>query len=845
MSTLAPTLEGGIGFDRPIAEPSALAGVASLASGFVSATAPPKPASAASRLANDKAGFYTQLQRGQALIEQGQGARGERIITQAYRGFSGRYGLEHDDVNSAFSNSTGISFDVEVTGDVVRESDIAATPEFNIQAAVVQQQNPDADPQQVYDISLERETARLATDLRIQQHEKQEVINWIDIEADYVDKARQTNSLIRGMLASARVDAITTVEEARDIRKFYMDMYGGITKPIGVDKSSWDDYQEEYLQPTTAFVEGMIGLTRTTGISQDMNRALDDIIKKAGAQGKIPASLLVKTQGDSTGAYDSFMTLLQQASKDPKYAKNYNHLMNSSYEELLNWVTEFESKVSTDELKIDTLEFDSQSGEDKRQSLLTGAQINPGSGPEQIAVDLLNTNAKLLSTETRALQPGDFAAVFNPNYFRSVEAVFQANPVIGRQIAQDAVQATLSQQTAIGLAMTAEARQLGFKIVGGKLLPEQDYMPASVKGWVDLNYGGDWELAVQANQDNATSLAVSSISGKTQSSAAVQQFINKAQRSTQPRLDKLRGASAAIDQLTKQFLTEDVTGIPEVTGGDGDSELDGSAGADTLTPTFTSARDLIRSKEGFRTNAYWDVNHWRAGFGSDTTTRADGTVETVTEDTVVTEADAERDLARREQEFITAARRRVGESKWDNLPGNVQTALTSIAYNYGSVPKRLIASIQSGDIESIAVAVEGLAGDNDGVNRSRRMEEAAIIRGKATPSQPPVSAFSTPPPSRPEGLVTPAPQPTSPTPTAGVRPQERPVQEGQEAPSSEAPREVVKRTPEEAQQVWGVLSAQTQATLARLFGNSEGALEAIKNGLDQEDIDIIERGAKQ
>src|SRR3990167_11056337 len=68
-------------------------------------------------------------------------------------------------------------------------------------------------------------------------------------------------------------------------------------------------------------------------------------------------------------------------------------------------------------------------------------------------------------------------------------------------------------------------------------------------------------------------------------------------------------------------------------------------------PVDVSAEGLLRKFEGFRENAYWYNNAYRVGYGSDTVTRADGTIVPVTKDTKVTGDDAERDLARRSGEF--------------------------------------------------------------------------------------------------------------------------------------------------------------------------------------------------
>lgn len=143
------------------------------------------------------------------------------------------------------------------------------------------------------------------------------------------------------------------------------------------------------------------------------------------------------------------------------------------------------------------------------------------------------------------------------------------------------------------------------------------------------------------------------------------------------------------------------------------------------------AKDLIRDKEGFEEMPYWDVNAWRAGYGSDTYTTESGEVKRVQQGVPITRADAERDIERRvTQEFMPAARRGVGEDVWNKLSPTAKAALTSIAYNYGSLPRSLQEAARSsgGDVEVIARAVEGLKGDDGGINAGRRQREADLIR---------------------------------------------------------------------------------------------------------------------
>jgi len=159
--------------------------------------------------------------------------------------------------------------------------------------------------------------------------------------------------------------------------------------------------------------------------------------------------------------------------------------------------------------------------------------------------------------------------------------------------------------------------------------------------------------------------------------------------------------------------------------GDTRQALDATA---TQSQPVRSAFDLVRNLEGYRENSYYDVNAYRTGYGSDTVTKEDGTVVKVSKGTTVTRAEAERDLARRLADFNAAAERKVSTPIWSSLDEPTRAALTSIAYNYGSIPDRLMEAIQSTDNELIAAAVETLAGDNSGVNRDRRMQEAEVIR---------------------------------------------------------------------------------------------------------------------
>lgn len=144
-----------------------------------------------------------------------------------------------------------------------------------------------------------------------------------------------------------------------------------------------------------------------------------------------------------------------------------------------------------------------------------------------------------------------------------------------------------------------------------------------------------------------------------------------------------------------------------------------------------SATALIESFEGFRESTYWDVNHHRVGYGSDTVTAADGRVREVRQGDRVTREDADRDLSRRVSSVEQTASRRAGQG-WGQLPEGARAAVISVAYNYGESSARLQPlwdAARTGNAERVASVIESLAGDNEGTNRTRRLQEANTARG--------------------------------------------------------------------------------------------------------------------
>jgi len=153
----------------------------------------------------------------------------------------------------------------------------------------------------------------------------------------------------------------------------------------------------------------------------------------------------------------------------------------------------------------------------------------------------------------------------------------------------------------------------------------------------------------------------------------------------------------------------------------------GISGLDTSGDWVATTASVLRELEGFKEEPYYDVNAFRAGYGSDTYTTASGEVISVTETSRVSREDAERDLDRRiRTEFGQRAAQAAGDA-WNSYNAVQKAALTSIAYNYGSIPGRIAEAVRSGDPRRVSQAIQTLRGDNDGINSRRRLMEAEMM----------------------------------------------------------------------------------------------------------------------
>lgn len=148
-------------------------------------------------------------------------------------------------------------------------------------------------------------------------------------------------------------------------------------------------------------------------------------------------------------------------------------------------------------------------------------------------------------------------------------------------------------------------------------------------------------------------------------------------------------------------------------------ELMGSADEQQLTEA------LIAGEEGVRTKAYQDSEGiWTIGYGQ---TRING--RPVREGDAITKEEALTGFRSDVTSHAQRAINQLGEERWKKLDPKARAVLTSLAYNYGSIPPEVLPAARSGTNEDIAKSMDALYGDNRGILKGRRQREQSILRG--------------------------------------------------------------------------------------------------------------------
>ena len=161
----------------------------------------------------------------------------------------------------------------------------------------------------------------------------------------------------------------------------------------------------------------------------------------------------------------------------------------------------------------------------------------------------------------------------------------------------------------------------------------------------------------------------------------------------------------------------------------------GPAGSVTATGSEQQKTEaLIAGEEGVRTQAYQNPGDVPTiGYGQ---TRING--RPVKLGDTMTKEQAVVGLRQNIESHRSVAVRDIGKESWDNIKDeNAKAALTSLAYNYGHIPKVVISAAKSGDPKKISDAIRSLATPGtpgyDSRLTGRRNREADFILTGSSP----------------------------------------------------------------------------------------------------------------
>lgn len=188
-------------------------------------------------------------------------------------------------------------------------------------------------------------------------------------------------------------------------------------------------------------------------------------------------------------------------------------------------------------------------------------------------------------------------------------------------------------------------------------------------------------------------------------------------------------ASALQKVLTfKKPEDTQVSGI-EAQSGDTQSQntepkdKDGSPSSSSESEYKDKVVTLLSSYEGFRSKAYRDGKGYSIGYGSSI---VDG--KPVKKGDTITKQKAIQQKFSDIDKFKNRITQQIGGQTWNDLDLDTKVVLTSIAYNYGSLPSKLVNAAKNKNKSQMHNIIKNdLSQHNKGINRWRREDEAAIL----------------------------------------------------------------------------------------------------------------------
>ncbi len=587
-----PTLESNIGFEEAVQQPSALGAIAGLADnlGLFNQPKERKEPSAESRKDEARRFYFSEWDRGQQLIEQGRVTEGKSVIASAYRGWASAYGPGTDEeVDKSYESSFGASVQTTQFGTASDMTAIRSTPDYSLNVELVRASNPELD-----EFSIEQEATRLtqnkmANDAKINTYKQDQSVTWVQAERAYTEGAQLLGSTVQTMIANINEDSIITPEEAKMFRDWYGREKQKFSPPPGVADTDWKSFNDNRLAPIDEVVNASIGITQEGGANSDMSRALTQILDKAILQGKLPPALRIQLTPNADGSYQDPLKILASMADTGQFGERWTESINSalsmSYEEMLDWVTDFENKDASFLDRVDTSEFDGLSDSDKVASLKQASiALSDNADLGKAAERMITIVENVGSLTSKSVDANLLGQVFNNSFYNKLGDIYEANPVVGEAIVERTEAALAAQETALILATESVASQYGWRLqkVNGKFdfVPDPKTMPPAAIEELNKYFDGDWGKAIRAKGILPLPTSVPGGMGAVAQRQGAIAFALKSIDRFRPNIDKFNSVMKTRERL-KEFMP--------VTG-EGQDTVQGGAGADTLSVSSSNVQ---------------------------------------------------------------------------------------------------------------------------------------------------------------------------------------------------------------------------------------------------------------
>ena len=577
-------------FENPVEQTSIISGVADLAGGFIRSlgtqTAPAK---------------LTADERFGAALMAFQGEKGLIFNPKdpaSFQKYMVEFTLKNPDLDGqakSYAEGLGITLATSATQQFTYAQNLLNSDEFHNNVALQEQLHPDWSVDQLQTAALDEVTKNNALDARIANHNRNESNKWLDVENDYQLNVDQITNSLQVMLRVANKDQVQTPEELQQVRDYYHEAIRNINIPPGVSGADWSEFQTTYVSQITNVLEGSLSLT--DGISEDTSKAIDAILGKAVAQGKLPASLLMEFKGNADGTFSGLNSVLQEFSKQLEAGKpffdNYTAAIDYTFDELLEWVTEFEFQGADYLDRVDLTKFDALDNLGKLDSLASDNRklSTVTMEPAEASLSILNVIEKVDSLLDSSIPPGHVNRIYSKGFFTNLANVNEANPELGSILSERAHDGLARQISTATIGIQSQASQAGFILhTDGTVTVDPTKQLPQMQDVVNLYFNGDWDAAIAAKGRFSGPAGIGArIYGLTVPFAELSETLNEIKIGAKF-VASLEGKVQTLEDTVPTLLA------PEVVTSSREVQLADDTGA--RTPTDSPMTGLIDSVEG-------------------------------------------------------------------------------------------------------------------------------------------------------------------------------------------------------------------------------------------------------